>query len=176
MDIVFFKKYGTLTACELDMFLLSAMFVLVRTGQSQSLGPVWDWWQYMASDMTCSNTFYYMADWFRVLWLVNSRSVSGRTDLLLSINFKNRNNQQSHIIKILLASFARSAGQVMDPRFFLSCFHGPRASRLGHKRKEKNSVHNLPYGPRTRLIKLLKVFIFHFHQIQVVLFINSSRT
>ena len=25
----------------------------------------------------------------------------------------------------------------MDPRFFLPCFHGPRASRLGHKRKEK---------------------------------------
>ena len=41
----------------------------------------------------------------------------------------------------------------MDPRFFLPCFHGPRASRLGHKRKEKNSVHNLPYGPRTRLIR-----------------------
>ena len=30
----------------------------------------------------------------------------------------------------------------MDPRFFLSF----------HKRKGKNSVHNLPYGPRTRLI------------------------
>ena len=41
----------------------------------------------------------------------------------------------------------------MDPRFFLPCFHGPRASRLGHKRKEKNLVHNLPYGPRTRLIR-----------------------
>ena len=25
----------------------------------------------------------------------------------------------------------------MDPCFFLPCFHGPRASRLGHKRKEK---------------------------------------
>ena len=25
----------------------------------------------------------------------------------------------------------------MDPRFFLPCFHGPRTSRLGHKRKEK---------------------------------------
>ena len=33
------------------------------------------------------------------------------------------------------------------------CFHGPRALRLGHKRKDKNSVHNLPYGPRTRLIR-----------------------
>ena len=41
----------------------------------------------------------------------------------------------------------------MDPRVFLPSFHGPRASRLGHKRKEKNSVHNLPYGPRTRLIR-----------------------
>ena len=67
--------------------------------------------------------------------------------------FQNRNDQQSHIINILLASFARSVGQVMDPRFSLPCFHGPRASRLGHKRKEKNSVHNLPYGPRTRLIR-----------------------
>ena len=27
------------------------------------------------------NNPYYMADWFRVLWLVNSRSVSSRTDL-----------------------------------------------------------------------------------------------
>ena len=51
--------------------------------------------------------------------------------------FQNRNNQQSHIINILLDSFAQSVGQVMDPRFFLPCFHGPRASRLGHKRKEK---------------------------------------
>ena len=25
----------------------------------------------------------------------------------------------------------------MDPRFFLPCFHGTRALRLGHKRKEK---------------------------------------
>ena len=25
----------------------------------------------------------------------------------------------------------------MVPRFFLPCFHGLRASRLGHKRKEK---------------------------------------
>ena len=53
----------------------------------------------------------------------------------------------------VLASFARSVRQVMDPRFFLPCFHGPCASRLSHKRKEKNSVHNLPYGPRTRLIR-----------------------
>ena len=57
----------------------------------------------------------------------------------------------------------------MDPRFFLPCFHGLRASRLGHKRKEKNSVHNLPYGPRTRLIRGMYqltigcIFGFFFH-------------
>ena len=34
-----------------------------------------------------SMTIYYMADWFRVLWLVNSRPVSSRTDLKLSITF-----------------------------------------------------------------------------------------
>ena len=28
----------------------------------------------------------------------------------------------------------------MDPHFFLPCFYGPRASRLGHKRKEKIGV------------------------------------
>ena len=28
-----------------------------------------------------NNNNYYMAEWFRVLWLVNSRSVSSRTDL-----------------------------------------------------------------------------------------------
>ena len=36
--------------------------------------------------------------------------------------FHNRNNQQSHIINILLASFAWSVQQVMDPHFFLPCF------------------------------------------------------
>ena len=69
------------------------------------------------------------------------------------ISFFSRNNQQSHIINIVLASFARSVRHVKDPRFFLHCFQSPRASRLGHKRKEKSSVHNLPYGPRTRLIR-----------------------
>ena len=69
------------------------------------------------------------------------------------ISFFSRNNQQSHIINILLASFARSVQQVMDHVFFLPCFNGTRASRLGHKRKGKNSVHNLSYGPRTRLIR-----------------------
>ena len=68
------------------------------------------------------------------------------------ILFLSRNNQQRHIIDILLASFARSVRQVMDP-FFLPCFHGLRALRLGHKRKGKKSFHKLPYGPRTRLIR-----------------------
>ena len=40
----------------------------------------------------------------------------------------------------------------MDPRF-PPTFYGPHASRLGHKGREKNSVHNLQYGPRTRLIR-----------------------
>ena len=33
-----------------------------------------------------------------------------------------QNNHLSHTINILLASFARSVGQVMDPRFFPSLF------------------------------------------------------
>ena len=41
----------------------------------------------------------------------------------------------------------------MDPRFFLPCFHSPHALCLGHKRKEKNSVNNLPYGACTQLIR-----------------------
>ena len=81
---------------------------------------------------------YYMAEWFRVLWYVNSRSVSSPVRTSSSRSpFQNQNNQQSYIINILLVSFARSVRQVMDPRFFLPCFHGPRASRLGHQRKEK---------------------------------------
>ena len=31
--------------------------------------------------------------------------------------------------------------------------YGPRASCLGHKSMEKNSVRNLQYGPKTRLIR-----------------------
>ena len=49
----------------------------------------------------------------------------------------------------------------MDPRFFLPCFRSPRTTRLGHKRKEKNSVHNLPYGPRTRLIRGMYCIALH---------------
>ena len=51
--------------------------------------------------------------------------------------FKTGIINKRYIINILLASFARSVRQVMDPRFFLPCFHGPRASRLSHTRKEK---------------------------------------
>ena len=37
---------------------------------------------------------------------------------------------------------------------FFPSFYGPSAKRAGHENKEgKNSVHNLPYGPRTRLIR-----------------------
>ena len=44
-----------------------------------------------------------------------------------------RNNQQGHIINILLTSFARSVRQVMDSRFIPSLFSWPAR----HKRKEK---------------------------------------
>ena len=50
-----------------------------------------------------------------------------------------RNNPQSRTINILLASFARSVRQAMGPRFCLPCFHGPRPSHLGHKRKGKKT-------------------------------------
>ena len=39
-----------------------------------------------------------------------------------------------------------------DPRFPPSIYR-PRASRLGHKSRRKNSVRNLRYGPRTRLVR-----------------------
>ena len=58
----------------------------------------------------------------------------------------------SHIINILLASFFRSGLQITDPRFFPSIY-GSCASLLGHKSMEKNSVRNLQYGPKTRLIR-----------------------
>jgi hypothetical protein len=40
----------------------------------------------------------------------------------------------------------------MDPRF-PHFFYDPHATRLGHKAVGKNLVHNLWYGPRTRLIR-----------------------
>ena len=91
-----------------------------------------------------------------IIWLTGlaccdwSSSVKTSNKLILFLSW---NNQQSHTINILLASFAQSVRQVMDPRFFLSCFHGLHTSYLGHKKKEKNSVHNLPYRPHTRLIR-----------------------
>ena len=65
-------------------------------------------------------------------WSIPSPLVAVRTSSSRS-PFQNRNNQQSHIINILLASFDQSVGQGMDPRFFLPFFHGPRASCLSHK-------------------------------------------
>ena len=50
-----------------------------------------------------------------------------------------QNNQKSHIINILLASFGRSVRKVMDLRIFLLCFHGPRASRWTIKGRKKLS-------------------------------------
>ena len=76
---------------------------------------------------TVSSCLYKLTQINRIKHLLDKKT------LLLLLN----NNQQSHIINILLASFARSVRQVMDPRFFLPCFHGPRTLRLGHKRKEK---------------------------------------
>jgi hypothetical protein len=40
----------------------------------------------------------------------------------------------------------------MDPHF-PPLFYGQHAMRLGHKAVEKNSVHNLRYGPRIQLIR-----------------------
>ena len=50
---------------------------------------------------------------------------------VVSFLSSSRNNQQSHIINILLASFARSVRQVMDPRFFPSLFSWPARFALG---------------------------------------------
>ena len=36
---------------------------------------------------------------------------------------------------------------------FFPSIYGPCASRLGHKSMEKNSVRNVQYGPKTRLIR-----------------------
>ena len=49
----------------------------------------------------------------------------------------------------------------MDPHFFLPCFHGQRAWAI----KGKNSVHNLQYGPRTRLIRGIYIpYLFEYAQ------------
>ena len=43
--------------------------------------------------------------------------------------------------------------------FFFLSIYGPRASRLGRKSMEKISVRNLQYGPKTRLIRGIYLFI-----------------
>ena len=55
---------------------------------------------------------------------------------------------RSHIINILLASFfsVRTVN-------YGSSFFSIDLWRLGHKSMEKNSVRNLQYGPKTRLIR-----------------------
>ena len=66
---------------------------------------------------------------------------------------------RSHILNILLASFF---GPYCKLRILFFClfvfFHrfmiyDPRASRLGHKLMEKNSVRNLQYWPKTQLMR-----------------------
>ena len=70
------------------------------------------------------------------------------------ISFLSRNNQQSHMINILLASFARSVWKVMDLRFFpFLVFIGPALFAS----EGKISFNNLPYGPRLRLIRSIYV-------------------
>ena len=54
----------------------------------------------------------------------------------------------------------------MDPRFFLPCFYGPRASRLGHKRKEKTRSITCPTDraneANKRLVLLLYFTLLYF--------------
>ena len=69
------------------------------------------------------------------------------------ISFLSQSNQQVHVINILLASLAQSVWQAYDPRFFPFLFLLACALRAWSRKKEKNSVHYLPYGPRTRLIR-----------------------
>ena len=113
-----------------------------------------------------------------IIWLTDLRAVIGQfqvrkwpyeplaLDYLSKrqiISFFSRNNQQSHIINILLASFARSVPrQVMDPvcAVMNPCFSFPFLVFMVRARggwaikgRKKNSFHNLPYGPRTRLIR-----------------------
>ena len=61
---------------------------------------------------------------------------------------------------LLLAEFSVRTVNY-GPSFFPSIY-GPRASRLGHKSMEKNSVRNLQYGPKTRLIRCLSYGFFLF--------------
>ena len=59
-----------------------------------------------------------------------------------------------------LISLVFSVRSVKYGSSFFPSIYGPRTSRLGHKSMEKNSVRNLPYGPKTRLIR----GIYHLRQ------------
>ena len=100
-------------------------------------------WKRIVDWKGCSKQTYFvfyfiiwLTDFACCDWSITGPQVAVRTSSSRS-PFQSRNNQQIHIINILLASFAWFVRNVMDPRFFLPCFHGPRASRLGHKRKKK---------------------------------------
>ena len=57
-----------------------------------------------------------------------------------------------YIINILVTSFAQVHTTSYGPSFS-PLFLWPACFAAGHKAREKNSVHNLWYGPRTRLIR-----------------------
>ena len=59
---------------------------------------------------------------------------------------------RSHIVKHLISLVFSVRTVNYGPSSFPSIY-GPRASRLGHKSMEKNSVRNLQYRPKTRLIR-----------------------
>ena len=59
-----------------------------------------------------------------------------------------------------LISLVFSVRSVKYGSSFFPSIYGPRTSRLGHKSMEKNSVRNLSYGPKTRLIR----GIYHLRQ------------
>ena len=67
-------------------------------------------------------------------------------------------------INILLTSFSRSELQTTDPRFF-PLIYSQRALRLGHKSTRKNSVRNLQYRPRSRVVRGVKCLpiTYQFH-------------
>ena len=97
----------------------------------------------------------------RVVCFARNKKIAGRILLYGPLNLKDsfpaRPINLRDIINTLLTNFVSSVrtvsySTVADPRFF-PLIYGTRASRLGHKRTGKNSVSNLQYGPRTRLIR-----------------------
>ena len=100
--------------------------------------------------MLCSQHikfFYYMADWFCILWLINFRSISIHMDL---------NSSSWSLVKT-------SNNFVLFPKWLTKpynkhlislvcsvCMANYGSSRLGHKKKEKSLVHNLLYGSNNR--------------------------